>query len=94
MNALLIEGLGFVAGATTLSSSLPQLLANLRNPDLARNQSPTRNALQGAGNTLWLIYAVSVGSVAMMTFAGLGAVMALALLAQTLNSGDQAKQFA
>ena len=90
MDAVHIEILGFLAGATTLFSSVPQLVANLRNPDLARGQSAARNAFQCSGNALWLVYAVSVGSLAMTTFAGLGSVMGLALLTQTLRSKSQA----
>ncbi len=79
------EILGFVAGATTLVSSVPQLVANLRDPALTRGQNPARNCLQCAGNLLWLWYALQVGSVAMTTFAALGAVMAGALAVQTFK---------
>ncbi|MXU65727.1 PQ-loop repeat-containing protein [Oceanomicrobium pacificus] len=90
MDAMFVETLGFIAGAMTLFSSVPQLVANLRNPDLARGQSRSRNAFQCGGNLLWLVYALSVGSTAMTTFAGLGSLMALALLTQTLKTGGQA----
>ncbi len=39
MDFFFIEMLGFAAGATTLVSSVPQLIANLRNQDLALGQS-------------------------------------------------------
>ena len=94
MDAMFVEMLGFVAGATTLFSSVPQLLANLRDPDLARGQSAARNALQGGGNAMWLLYALSVGSIAMTTFASLGSLMALALLTQTLRIKGEAAQAA
>lgn len=90
MEAVYVEMLGFVAGATTLCSSVPQLVANLRDPALAKGQSAARNALQCTGNAMWLVYALSVGSVAMTTFAGLGSVMALALLVQVVKSNGQA----
>lgn len=90
MDPIFIEMLGFVAGATNLASSVPQLLANLREPDLARGQSPARNAFQCAGNLMWLIYATQVGSIAMTTFAGLGCAMAGLLLAQTFGARRQA----
>lgn len=83
MDTYLIEVLGFLAGFTTLCASLPQLLANLRDPKRACAQSPARNALQSAGNALWLVYAMSTGSIAMMCFSTLGCLMGLALLAQT-----------
>lgn len=83
MNIPSIEILGFAAGATTLISSVPQLIANLRNQDLALGQSLSRNCLQSAGNALWFIYGVSVGSTSMVTFAGLGCLMASCLAFQT-----------
>ena len=90
MDPILVEMLGFAAGATNLASSVPQLLANLREPGLARGQSQARNAFQCAGNLMWLIYAIPVGSIAMMTFAGLGCAMAGLLLAQTCGTRRQA----
>lgn len=83
MELIYIEILGFIAGATTLVSSVPQLIANLRNQHLARGQSLSRNLLQSAGNALWLIYGGSVGSTSMTTFAGLGFLMAGSLALQT-----------
>ncbi len=83
MEAAYLEMLGFFAGATTLCSSVPQLLANLRNPELARGQSLSRNCLQASGNGLWLLYGGAVGSVAMTTFAALGCLMACCLAQQT-----------
>ncbi|MEP0521941.1 MAG: PQ-loop domain-containing transporter [Hyphomicrobiales bacterium] len=83
MEMISIEILGFAAGATTLISSVPQLIANLRNQDLARGQSLARNCLQSAGNALWFIYGASVGSTSMVTFAGLGCLMATCLALQT-----------
>lgn len=84
MELIYLEALGFAAGAVNLTSSVPQLIANLRNPALARNQSAARNACQAAGNGLWLAYGVTVGSVAMSTFSALGCLMAATLLAQVL----------
>ena len=86
MEPVYLEVLGFVAGATNLCSSVPQLRANLSNPDLAKGQSTSRNCLQCAGNGLWLAYGVSAGSLAMATFASLGAAMAAALIYQTLRA--------
>ncbi len=83
MEMVFIEILGFVAGATTLTSSVPQLIANLRNQDLARAQSLARNCLQAAGNALWFTYGASVGSTSMVTFAALGCGMASCLALQT-----------
>lgn len=83
MEPVFIEVLGFVAGATTLISSVPQLIVNLRNQDLALGQSLSRNCLQSAGNALWFIYGASVGSTSMVTFAGLGCLMASCLALQT-----------
>lgn len=85
MDHIYMEILGFVAGATTLISSVPQLIANLKDPDLIRGQSPTRNCLQCAGNLLWLWYGMLVGSTAMTTFAALGALMAGTLAVQTIR---------
>lgn len=86
MDIIQIEILGFVAGATNLFSSVPQLLANLRNPQLARGQSLSRNCFQCAGNALWMLYGVSVGSISMTTFATLGCTMAAGLIFQTLRA--------
>ncbi len=83
MDIFSIEILGFVAGATTLFSSLPQLIANLQNQELALGQSLSRNCLQSAGNALWFGYGASVGSNSMATFAGLGCLMASCLAFQT-----------
>ena len=83
MEMFFIELLGFIAGATTLVSSIPQLIANLRDKELARGQSLSRNLLQATGNALWCLYGASVGSTSMVTFAGLGCLMAGCLALQT-----------
>ena len=83
MEMFFIELLGFIAGATTLVSSIPQLIANLRDKELARGQSLSRNLLQATGNALWFLYGASVGSTSMVTFAGLGCLMAGCLALQT-----------
>lgn len=90
MDPFQLELLGFVAGATTLTSSVPQLLANLRNPNLACGQSPTRNILQCSGNALWLVYGMMIGSLAMATFASLGMIMAGLLAYQTFMGRHRA----
>lgn len=73
---IFIEALGFVAGATNLMSSVPQLLANLKTPGCAANQSAARNACQAAGNGMWLAYGLASGSIAITTFSTLGCLMA------------------
>ncbi len=83
MEPIFVEALGFAAGATTLVSSVPQLIANLMDQDLARGQSLSRNCLQATGNALWIAYGTSVGSTSMMIFAGLGCLMASCLAFQT-----------
>lgn len=85
MEIMLIELLGFAAGAITLVSSIPQLIANLRNRELAMAQSLSRNCLQSAGNALWLGYGATVGSASMVTFASLGCLMAGCLALQTYS---------
>lgn len=90
MDPLFLELLGFVAGATNLISSVPQLIANIRNPSLVRGQSAARNCLQLSANLLWLAYGIQVGSVSMTTFAGLGAAMAGLLALQTWRQADDA----
>ena len=79
---IFVELVGFVAGLTNLVSSIPQLIANLRNPNSAAQQSAARNACQAAGNGMWLVYGLTVGSLAMSTFSTLGTLMAGALLIQ------------
>lgn len=86
MDLLHIELLGFFAGATNLFSSVPQLVANFRNPQLATGQNVARNCYQCAGNFLWLVYGATVGSVSMTTFATLGCIMAGALIFQTAKA--------
>lgn len=81
---LMLELLGFSAGMTTLASSVPQLLANLRAPECAANQNATRNLFQCAGNALWFVYALNVGSIAMATFSTLGCFFAALLLWQVV----------
>jgi uncharacterized protein with PQ loop repeat len=81
-----VELLGFAAGMTNLTSSVPQLVSNLRSPDCAARQSPSRNALQCGGNALWLAYGVSVGSLSMTAFSSLGCLMAATLLWQVLKA--------
>lgn len=83
MEFVSIEVLGFAAGATTLVSSVPQLIANLRDYDLAKGQSLSRNCLQSTGNALWFVYGATVGSTSMILFAGLGCLMASCLAFQT-----------
>ena len=85
MELMMIEVLGFAAGAITLVSSIPQLIANLRNRELAMAQSLSRNCLQSTGNALWLGYGVSVESASMVTFAMLGCLMAGCLALQTYS---------
>ena len=85
MEVFTLEALGFAAGATNLYSSVPQLVANFRNPELVRGQNVSRNCYQFAGNALWLAYGLSAGSVSMTVFAGLGCAMAGALCTQTLK---------
>lgn len=91
MDMICIEILGFLAGATTLFSSIPQLWANLRNPNLASGQSISRNCFQCAGNALWLLYGISAGSESMTTFASLGCVMAGGLIFQTASAKLKAR---
>lgn len=91
MELMMIEVLGFAAGAITLVSSIPQLVANLRNRELAMAQSLSRNCLQSTGNALWLGYGVTVGSASMVTFATLGCLMAgcLALQTHSVQKGNR-----
>lgn len=86
MDVVSVELLGFAAGLMNLTSSLPQLVANLRNPDCAAQQNAARNALQCAGNGMWLAYGISVGSMSMTTFSSLGCLMAGTLLWQVLKA--------
>ena len=86
MDTVSIELLGFAAGLINLTSSVPQLVANLRNPDCAAKQSASRNALQCAGNGMWLAYGISVGSMSMTTFSSLGCLMAGTLFWQVLKA--------
>lgn len=81
-----IEMIGLLAGLTNLASSVPQLIANLRCPEKACGQSPSRNALQCSGNALWLVYGASIGSMAMTIFSTLGCAMAGLLLWQVLKA--------
>ncbi|MDD9921468.1 MAG: hypothetical protein OXQ92_04175 [Boseongicola sp.] len=81
-----LELIGLMAGATNLFSSVPQLVANLREPDRAHGQSPARNAYQCVGNALWLVYGTAIGSIAMMLFSTLGCLMATVLLCQVLKA--------
>ena len=80
------ELIGYLAGLVMLSSSLPQLVVNFRDPSLAASQSGGRNLLQALGNLMWLIYAILVGAQPMIVFAGLGFVLASWLLLQVLMS--------
>ncbi|MEM6899075.1 MAG: hypothetical protein AAF583_04810 [Pseudomonadota bacterium] len=85
MENYVIELIGLAAGLTTLVSSVPQLVANLRDPESARKQSPMRNALQCVGNALWLLYGGAVGSLVMVVFSTMGCLMAACLLVQVLS---------
>lgn len=77
-----VEAIGFLAGLTNLFSSVPQLIANLKSPDCAADQSAARNICQAAGNGMWLCYGLAIGSLAMSTFSTLGCAMAAALFLQ------------
>ena len=90
MDVIQIEILGFIAGATNLFSSVPQLLVNLRYPQRACGQSVSRNCFQCAGNALWMLYGIFVGSESMSTFAALGCAMAGGLIFQTMRAKTRA----
>lgn len=79
-----VELMSWCAGLLILFSSLPQILANLRSPEIAKHQSPWRNIFQCAGNLLWLLYAIHRDIQAMKVFASLGALFAFALFVQVL----------
>lgn len=81
-----IELVGWFAGTLLLLSSVPQLVANLRDRNLAKHQSPVRNLLQCGGNALWLVYAIVTDVPAMKVFAALGTLMAAALFIQVMNA--------
>lgn len=85
-----VELLGFMAGLTNLLSSVPQLLANLKAPECAAQQSAARNVCQAAGNGMWLFYGVAIGSVAMTTFSTLGCAMAATLFVQVRKAKTRA----
>ena len=91
MCLIVIELVGFFAGLTNLVSSVPQLIANIRNPKSASGQSACRNALQCAGNGMWLYYGLSIGSMAMATFSTLGCAMAALLFWQVHRSHSAAQ---
>jgi len=78
--------IGYLAGFTTLISTVPQLVANFRKPGIAASQSAWRNALQAAGNLLWLLYALVVDATPMILFASTGLFLAICLCLQVVRS--------
>lgn len=80
-----IELIGIIGGLTNSLSSAPQLIDNLRIPDRAYGQNASRNTIQCLGNGKWLIYGVSIGSLAITTFSSLGSAMAAVLFWQVVR---------
>lgn len=78
--------LGLLAGTLNMSSSIPQLVANIRNPELAKSQSPSRQALQMLGNLAWLGWGIGNSADEVMLFASLGSAMASILWFQTIRA--------
>jgi uncharacterized protein with PQ loop repeat len=59
---VVVEVLGFAAGATIMVSAVPQLVANIRNPQASANQSITRNIALVAGNIMWVAYGLMINA--------------------------------
>lgn len=93
MDTYSIEIIGLAAGLMNLTSSVPQLLNNLKNPDQAKYQSRARNVMQASGNALWLVYGLYMDSTAMMIFSALGCLMAFCLLGQSLATKPKVSAF-
>ena len=77
--------LAIVAGATMLSSSVPEIYANFLDPDRGLAQSLDRNLLQFFGNFCWFAYACLKSLREMQVMAGLGMTAALILIVQLLS---------
>ena len=60
-----IEALGLVAACLTTSSFLPQAIRIWRTRS-ARDVSLVMYLMMAAGNTLWLVYGILIGSVSMI----------------------------
>ena len=78
--------LGLTAGALNMSSSVPQLIANLRDPLLARAQSPGRNFLQALANFGWAVWGIGMEAIEVVIFASAGFAMASVLLVQVMKA--------
>lgn len=77
--------LAIVAGATMLSSSVPEIYANFLDPGRGLAQSLDRNLLQFLGNSCWFTYACLKSLREMQLMAGLGMTAALILIGQLLS---------
>ncbi|QLH38145.1 MAG: hypothetical protein HWD60_03055 [Defluviicoccus sp.] len=84
-----IAVMGVIAGSVDLSSSLPQIVANIVRPCAAAHQCWARNALQLTANLLWAAYGAGRKDLVVMIFSIVGAIAAATLLVQTLRARKQ-----
>lgn len=78
--------IGLVAGMLVCISSIPQVVANLRNPKASRDQNVSRNILMIAGNALWVWYGIHAGTLPIVVFCGISVILNVCLTAQCLRA--------
>ncbi len=79
------ENLALLAGATITLASIPQIWTNLTDPEAAKKQSISRNALMVAGNAAWTFYGVQNGLTAVPLFCSINCLLIGVLLCQQLS---------
>jgi uncharacterized protein with PQ loop repeat len=82
----LTNAVGLAAGTIICASSLPQIVANLRDPEASRHQNLTRNILMTVGNCLWVWFGTSMGAYPVVIFCSIGAILNASLSVQCLRS--------
>jgi len=78
------EVIGLLAGSCTTISLIPQLL-RIRRSKSARDISLTMFTVFGIGILLWLVYGISVGSLAIIVTNAASLLLAIAILVLSIR---------
>lgn len=73
MNEIVQESIGFLAGAIVTTAALPRVVEIIRNHDVARTESYSRNAMLVIGNLIWIVYGITGDALAVTVMCGLSA---------------------
>lgn len=87
----IVFAIGLTAGTLVALSTIPQIVTNWKDPSTTRFQSARRNALQLAGNTLWIIYGVCLLAWPLIIFATLSVILTGILIFQQFVAAIRAR---